>query len=83
MILGLGVLCTIIPNGLYAKALNYVEASKAGILSNIEPVTGVFLAFVLFKEKMEGLQWLGIGLVVLSLILVQYKNTNKIEGNTE
>ncbi|HHT51039.1 MAG TPA: EamA family transporter [Eubacteriaceae bacterium] len=83
LILGLGVLCTIIPNGLYAKALNYVEASKAGILSNIEPVTGVFLAFVLFKEKMEGLQWLGIGLVVLSLILVQYKNTNKIEGNTE
>ena len=83
LILGLGVISTIIPNGLHAKALNYVEASKAGILSNIEPVTGVLLAFLLFKEKMEALQWLGMGLVVLSLILVQYKNDQKIEVNTE
>lgn len=77
LILGIGVISTIVPNGLQASALKYVEASKAGILSNLEPVVGVILAFVLFDERLSILQWLGIALIIFSLVLVQYKRKSK------
>lgn len=77
LILGIGVLSTIIPNGLQASALKYIEAGKAGIASNLEPVVAVILAFVIFDERLTLIQWFGIVLILFSLILLQYKRKNK------
>lgn len=73
LILSIGIISTIIPNGLYASALKYVEASKASILTNLEPMVAVFLAFVLFNERLVIFQWVGIALILFSVVLVQYK----------
>ncbi|MFW6159588.1 MAG: DMT family transporter [Acidobacteriota bacterium] len=46
----LGVVCTALSHTLFIKGMKYIEAQKAAIISTLEPVYGVILAFLLLSE---------------------------------
>lgn len=72
-ILAIGFVATVIPNGLFVKALQYVQSSKASIICSIEPIVAALLGYVIYKESLEFLQILGMILVLSSVLIIQIK----------
>lgn len=58
----LGYLC-------FSYGLRYVDASKAMLLTLLEPVVAVLLAVMIVGERFIALGWFGVGLILLSLLL--------------
>lgn len=50
LLLILGVVCTALSHTLFIKGMKYVEAQKAAIISTLEPVYGIILAFLILGE---------------------------------
>jgi drug/metabolite transporter (DMT)-like permease len=72
-ILFIGVLGTIVPFGLYFEGINLIRSTHASITATLEPITAGALSFIFLKETMGPLQILGGVLVIVSIILLQYK----------
>ncbi|UOR12671.1 DMT family transporter [Halobacillus amylolyticus] len=70
-IIGLGFLSTMLPFIFYTKGLNTVESSQASIIATIEPVVASLVGFLIFKEKLDLWQYLGIVMVIAAVIIVQ------------
>ena len=70
-IIGLGFLSTMLAYILYTKGLQSVETSRASIIATVEPVVAALLSFVVFQEKLNAWQYLGIIMVLLAVIIVQ------------
>lgn len=65
---GLAVVSTYIAYQLYYAGLRHVEASRAVLVANIEPVVATLLAAVLYGEQLSWVGYLGAALVVGSAI---------------
>jgi len=55
-----------LPNALFYKALEKVEASKAGIILLLEPVVASIIAMAFFNQDLNSYIFLGGGLILLS-----------------
>ena len=67
----LAVLCTIVSFDLQLNALKKISAFTANLTYNLEPVYGIILAFIFFKENRElhsGF-YLGLALILLAIML--------------
>ncbi|MFD3155493.1 DMT family transporter [Haloimpatiens sp. FM7330] len=73
-IIAIGFFATVIPNGSFVKALQYVESSKASIVCSIEPVVASIMGFLIFRETLEIWQILGMALILFSVALIQMKD---------
>ena len=62
----LGIVFTAIAHGLFVKGLRYVEVSKAGIISALEAVYAIMLAFVLLREP-PAMNEIICGLIVITM----------------
>ena len=62
----LAVAGTVIPYLLSARALARLEAARVAVVSLVEPVTAVLLAWLVLGEHLSPVQLLGAGLVVAS-----------------
>ncbi len=64
-------LCTVLAMNLMLQALQRISAFTQNLTLNLEPVYGIVLAFVLFKENKElGISfYVGFGLIALSVVL--------------
>lgn len=60
----LAVMGTIVPYLLSARALASLEASRVAVVSLVEPLTAVILAWLILGETLSPVQVLGAGLVV-------------------
>lgn len=69
LILLLALFPSILAYGLYLKALERLEVSRAAIVATLEPVLASLLAYVVLGERIEALQALG-GLLVLGGVLI-------------
>ncbi len=58
----LGYLC-------FGYGLRYLEASKATLITLLEPVVAMLLAVLVLGERFLAIGWLGIGLILLCLVL--------------
>lgn len=68
----------------YTTGMSYkIQSSKASIVMTIEVPVAVLASFIFFSENILGLKLLGIVLVILSVILVEYgeKLMNKYKQN--
>ncbi|MTI79296.1 MAG: EamA family transporter [Firmicutes bacterium] len=76
---------TVLAYTLYTAGLKYVESSKASIIATVEPVVAVILASLIFHETIRLYQFLGIILVLVSVILIQIplKKRKKHEEPTD
>ena len=64
-------LCTVLAMDLMLQALKKVSAFTQNLSLNLEPVYGILLAFVLFKEneKLDNSFYIGFSLITLSVVL--------------
>jgi len=80
----LALLCTVWANYLMLSSLKHISAFTLNVTLNLEPVYGIILAFILFKEqKYLGISfYVGISLITVSVlfqmlrVVRQQKSTN-------
>ena len=74
-LLVLAWLCTVLSFELQLKALQKISAFTANLTYNLEPVYGIVLAFIFFKDYEELNKWfyLGVSLILLAVILQMYR----------
>ncbi|MDZ7680146.1 MAG: EamA family transporter [Fodinibius sp.] len=72
-VLGLGFFPTALAYLLYTTGLSMVESSRASITATIEPVVATLLGVVVFNELLTVFQVMGIVLVLVAVVLVQFK----------
>jgi len=70
-LLGLGVISTVLAIMLVFAGTARVGATRASILSTMEPILTVILAAILLGERIEPIQYAGGGLIIASVILLQ------------
>ncbi|WP_188454561.1 DMT family transporter [Virgibacillus oceani] len=72
---GLGFLPTALAYIVYTYGLNQTEASKASILTTIEPVVATLIGVFIFHEAFTFIQLIGMVCIIGSVILIQaYSN---------
>jgi drug/metabolite transporter, DME family len=70
LLIGLGIVPTLLPYALYIAALRHLRASTAAMLASIEPAIAAALAALLLGESMDALQLIGMVLVVCAAVLL-------------
>ena len=78
MILGISVLCSILPYFLYAKGLESVEASKASILVCVEPAMAIVFGVTLFNEPFTFSVGMGVSAILGAILLLNEKVKNDL-----
>jgi drug/metabolite transporter (DMT)-like permease len=68
---GLGLLPTAFAYIIYTYGLNKTEASKASILTTVEPVVATIIGIALFQEPFSFIQMLGMACIILAVIIIQ------------
>ena len=79
--IGIVVLDIIAPILLMA-GLTIATAANASLLNNFEIVATSLIALVLFREKVSGRLWAGIGLITLSSILLTTEGSGSLSFST-
>ncbi len=69
LVLGLSLVSSVLAYILYTEGLKEVEGSKASILATVEPVAAMMIGFLVFHEKIGGLQLAGAAIIIASSIL--------------
>ena len=67
--------CTVLSFNLQLNALKKISAFTANLTYNLEPVYGIIMAFIFFKEN-ESLNYqfyIGVGLILLAVVLQMYR----------
>ncbi|SFD84026.1 Threonine/homoserine efflux transporter RhtA [Lentibacillus persicus] len=81
---GLGFLPTAFAYIIYTYGLNKTEASKASILTTIEPVVATLVGVFIFQEAFSGVQFLGMACIIGAVIIIQISSRKKInEANPQ
>lgn len=68
---GLGFLPTAFAYIIYTYGLNQTEASKASILTTIEPVVATLIGIFIFREAFSFIQMIGMGCIIAAVVLIQ------------
>lgn len=70
-LLVLSLLCTVLAFNLSMRALRHISAFTVNLSFNLEPVYGIILAFLIFREDkfLSGSFYIGFALIVLSVLL--------------
>jgi drug/metabolite transporter (DMT)-like permease len=55
----------------FVAAVRYIDVARASLIGLIEPLIAIFLAMLLFHQYLSSLQWLGVGIVLLGLALLE------------
>ena len=69
-LLTLGIACTTVTFTLWNWGLQHVEASRAGVFVNLEPVVGAFLGVTVLGERLTSSGLMGGCLVVACAVLI-------------
>jgi drug/metabolite transporter (DMT)-like permease len=67
------VVSILLPYIFFAKGLALLEASTAGIITTLEPVIAIIVAWVALGESLNGVQIVGTVAVVASVLLLQMR----------
>lgn len=75
LLTALAVLCMFLPALLHAEGVRRIGASLGAVLSTVGPPTTVLLAWLILDERLNVWQWLGMGLIVLGILLLDLART--------
>lgn len=73
LMLLLAVISTLLPFLLYTKGLSHMEAGKASVMAFVEPMVATLTGILLFGEALNKENIIGIGLIFISLVLLNKK----------
>ncbi len=71
--LGISILCCILPYVLYTAGLSGVEAGRASLLATVEPVVAAVLGIALYGEAVTPQKLAGIACVVGAVALLSFR----------
>ena len=71
LLVGVGLGPTLIGYGCYNAALKYLPATVAALITTLEPFMTGILAFLFLGRLMDGIQWFGIVLIVVGVLVMQ------------
>jgi drug/metabolite transporter (DMT)-like permease len=77
LLLGLGTVSTALPIFSMNTGIRKIGASQASIISTVEPVESMILAVLLLGEMVLPVQWLGAGLIVSAVVLLEVRTRRK------
>jgi drug/metabolite transporter (DMT)-like permease len=63
-------ICTILTFFLYIRSLKKISAFTMNLVLTLEPVYGIILAFLLFKENRDVSRWFYVGFALISMAVV-------------
>ncbi len=69
LVVGISLICTVIPYITYTIGLARMEKSKAAVLVTIEPLVGTLIGFILFGENINLFKVLGILMIFAAIII--------------
>jgi DME family drug/metabolite transporter len=75
-LLMLGLVPTLGGGVAFNGALRRVEASSASIVATLEPAVAALLGWLVLGERMEGLQVVGAGLILVAVVVLQGEMSN-------
>jgi drug/metabolite transporter (DMT)-like permease len=75
-IAAIGVLATALPIQLLLDGLRYISPIKASILSVLEPIVTIIMGLMLLNEALSTMQSLGVMIVLLGALLIQFENAS-------
>lgn len=67
----LALVTTLLAQVLYLAGMRYIDAGPASLLATVEPVAAAMLGYIVFGERLEGLQIAGGALVVGAVMLAR------------
>ncbi len=70
-LIALSIVCTVIPIFCMNAAIQTIGAARASIIGSVEPVVAMLLAVFLLGEQVLPLQWIGAGLIVFAVVLLE------------
>jgi len=73
-----GTLTFLVATGLFLAALRYLSAGFASSFLILTPVFGLASAFLLLGEVLTGWQWIGVLIILMSMVGIQYANANSV-----
>lgn len=76
LLLLLGILFTGISRSLFISGLKHIKTQRAGIISSLEPVYGIFFSILLLGEIPTGREFLG-GFIILSMVFYSTRKSIK------
>jgi drug/metabolite transporter (DMT)-like permease len=79
LLIGLGIVPTLVPYALYLAALRHLRASTAAMLACIEPAIAAAFAAVLLGERMDALQMAGMLFVVSAAVLLAREAPERVQ----
>ncbi|NCC16976.1 MAG: EamA family transporter [Clostridia bacterium] len=77
------VFCGTISNLVYVKAMEYIPASTAAMITTIEPTATCMIGFIFFKEEINLLKMIGVVLIVAAVIRLNYNKATEVEDVLE
>jgi len=73
-----GVFFTLLPYLSYMKGLERLDSGKASIIAFVEPLTAAAAGLFVFNELLSAIKIAGMCLILLSLIILNLKRTEKL-----
>jgi drug/metabolite transporter (DMT)-like permease len=73
----LAVLTTAIGHTLFVKSLRFFEVSTASIISSLQPIFGIILAFVFLSEVPASNVYVGGAIILFSVVVESIRTKNK------
>jgi drug/metabolite transporter (DMT)-like permease len=73
MLAGFAVVSVLVPHSLFFAGLRHVVASRAIIVSTLEPVVAIVSAAIVLGEALTGLQLAGAALVLAAIVGLQFR----------
>lgn len=78
-IVGIALVCTILPLTLVLAGLQKMKNSEAALLTMIEPVTATIMGVIIWNESFTWTQFLGAGILIGSLFVKTYIHSSQSE----
>ncbi len=76
-LLGIGVVSTVLPYGLYTWGLQRMDSGRAAILAAVEPLVGAVLGMALYGEPHDPAKLAGILLILAAILLLNRPEKEK------
>ena len=64
----------------FLAALRFVSIVHATIVSNVEPLLSILFAAAMLGERLGAVQWTGIALIVMALVLFAVPSRRSVAG---
>ncbi len=69
--------CTMLANSWYTKAPKYIGSVSTSMLAAMEVVGGILAGYIIFNEILLLSQWIGIVIIISSVIAFRWERKNK------